>query len=245
MIGAKIRSLRKQNSITQDRLAECLGITAQAISRWESGICYPDIGLLPAIADYFDVTVDELLCVDQSKKESKISGAVQSAHEAQCGSRFDEAVEILRSALREHPSSYLLHTELACAIGGIDNGVTISKESCDEAIKLCMRVLDNCVDDKLRLRANAILCWIYARHLVDRDRAMEIARNLPELYQCRAATMAETLKILPPMPEAKEQIVKAVGLLLVLFGNPLAYRAEQEPAMCIYALIEELEGFSL
>ena len=47
-IGEKVKLLRKKNDVTQDRLAEYLGITAQAISRWESETCYPDIELLPA-----------------------------------------------------------------------------------------------------------------------------------------------------------------------------------------------------
>jgi len=42
-IGEKIKLLRKKNDITQDKLAEYLGVTAQSISRWESGTCYPDI----------------------------------------------------------------------------------------------------------------------------------------------------------------------------------------------------------
>jgi len=52
-VGGKIKSLRNKNDVTQERLAENLGITAQAISRWESGSCYPDIENLPAIADFF------------------------------------------------------------------------------------------------------------------------------------------------------------------------------------------------
>ena len=60
-IGEKIRLLRKKSDVTQDRLAEHLGVTPQAVSRWESGVCYPDMNYLPAIADYFSVTMDDLL----------------------------------------------------------------------------------------------------------------------------------------------------------------------------------------
>ena len=60
-IGEKIRLLRKKNDVTQDKLAYHLGVTPQAVSRWESGVCYPDMNYLPAIADYFSVTMDELL----------------------------------------------------------------------------------------------------------------------------------------------------------------------------------------
>ena len=57
-IGEKIRLLRRKNDVTQDQLAAYLGVTPQAVSRWESGICYPDMGTLPAIADYFSVNMD-------------------------------------------------------------------------------------------------------------------------------------------------------------------------------------------
>ncbi|HBR31988.1 MAG TPA: XRE family transcriptional regulator, partial [Clostridiales bacterium] len=120
-IGEKVKLLRKKNDVTQDRLAEYLGITAQAISRWESETCYPDIELLPAIADFFGITVDELLCVDQAKKESKIKEYINEANNFQLLGDFDSAIQIYRRALREYPSSFQLQVELACAIGAIDN----------------------------------------------------------------------------------------------------------------------------
>ena len=49
-IGKKIRLLWKNNDVTQDKLAAYLGVTPQAVSRWESEICYPDIETLPQIA---------------------------------------------------------------------------------------------------------------------------------------------------------------------------------------------------
>ena len=57
-IGTIIKKLRLENDITQDMLANAIGITPQAISRWESEVAYPDIELLPQIADYFSVSID-------------------------------------------------------------------------------------------------------------------------------------------------------------------------------------------
>ena len=59
--GAKIRELRRRDGRTQEHLAEALGVTAQAVSRWESGGSYPDMEMIPAIANYFHVSIDELL----------------------------------------------------------------------------------------------------------------------------------------------------------------------------------------
>lgn len=59
-LGNKIASLRKQNNITQEALAQKLGVTNQAVSKWESDTCCPDVTLLPKIADIFDISLDAL-----------------------------------------------------------------------------------------------------------------------------------------------------------------------------------------
>lgn len=60
-VGRKIAELRKAQGLTQDELSEKLGVTPQAVSKWENDLSYPDILLLPQLAQLFDVTVDELL----------------------------------------------------------------------------------------------------------------------------------------------------------------------------------------
>ncbi len=60
-IGTKIATLRKQKDITQEEMANAIGTSAQAISKWERGKNYPDIELLPIIADFFSTTIDNLL----------------------------------------------------------------------------------------------------------------------------------------------------------------------------------------
>ena len=64
-----LKRLRKEKGITQEKLSEILDVSAQSVSRWELSICYPDIEMLPAIANYFEVTVDELLSNDIRSKE--------------------------------------------------------------------------------------------------------------------------------------------------------------------------------
>ena len=61
--------LRKEKGMTQEKIAEALGVTSQSISRWELNICYPDLELLPSIANYFGVTVDRLLSNDADAKK--------------------------------------------------------------------------------------------------------------------------------------------------------------------------------
>ncbi|WP_073011011.1 helix-turn-helix domain-containing protein [Clostridium amylolyticum] len=60
-IKLKIAELRKNRGIAQQDLADVLGVSFQSVSKWETGVTMPDITLLPSIAEYFNVSVDELL----------------------------------------------------------------------------------------------------------------------------------------------------------------------------------------
>ena len=240
-IGRKIRSLRTKADVTQDRLAEYLGITAQAISRWESEICYPDIEILPAIADFFNVSLDELIGVDLAIKENKIHAYMEKAHQAQCNGNFAQAVTIYREAVSQYPSSYQLQACLASAIGCVDNGVKISLESANEAIHLCRRILEDCVDDPIRYNALTILCWIYYRQLDDLEKAMEIVSQLPKLYHCQEIVQAETLQMRMPSETSEEFIGSLISALLIAFDKPKFAYCDNKKVM-IEILIDELNG---
>ena len=58
------KQLRKEKGITQEKIADVFGVSSQSVSRWELCVCYPDIEMLPSIANYFGVTVDYLLSND-------------------------------------------------------------------------------------------------------------------------------------------------------------------------------------
>lgn len=70
-IGEKIKALRKESNISQNVLAEHIGVSYQSVSKWENGICMPDISVLPLLAAFFDITIDELL--DYNKERIKAS----------------------------------------------------------------------------------------------------------------------------------------------------------------------------
>lgn len=70
--GSTLKELRKKRGLTQEQLAEYLGISSQAVSKWENNISYPDVSLLPVLANYFQVSTDELLGVDTAKRTETI-----------------------------------------------------------------------------------------------------------------------------------------------------------------------------
>ena len=70
-IGTKIRELRKQRGITQRELAEYVRVSVQAVSKWESNSPLPDITLLPMLADFFCVTINDLFELDIKQSTSE------------------------------------------------------------------------------------------------------------------------------------------------------------------------------
>jgi two-component system, chemotaxis family, chemotaxis protein CheY len=68
-VGKKISELRRNKNITQEKLAAELGVSVAAVSKWETGNSLPDILMLCSIADFFDITTDELLGRNKNKKK--------------------------------------------------------------------------------------------------------------------------------------------------------------------------------
>lgn len=71
-IGNQIKQLRQRRGTTQEALAEHLGVTPQAVSKWERGAATPDIGLLPELSAYFGVTIDELFALSDETHMERI-----------------------------------------------------------------------------------------------------------------------------------------------------------------------------
>ena len=82
-LGMMISSLRKEKGMTQLELAEKMGVTDKAVSKWERDLSFPDINSIPKLAEIFDVSVDDLMQVKAEHKEnlskSKINEIVDTA----------------------------------------------------------------------------------------------------------------------------------------------------------------------
>ena len=79
-LGKNILELRKQKNVTQEDMAAELGVTAAAVSKWENGYTLPDIMMLCAIADYFQVTTDELLGRAKAHQTAAVSDQERRLH---------------------------------------------------------------------------------------------------------------------------------------------------------------------
>lgn len=192
-IGKKIRLLRKNNDITQDKLAAYLGVTPQAVSRWESEICYPDIETLPQIADFFGVGMDELLCYDSVQKEARIREYLANAEALADNEKLGECLALLREAYAEIPSSFEIQLELAKVLSAISAEGKPRKNDLMEAVSLCNHILDYCTDDELRDETKKTLCDIYSHQLGNDKMALDIAEKLHSMDYSKEIVKATVL----------------------------------------------------
>ncbi|MBQ8404627.1 MAG: helix-turn-helix transcriptional regulator, partial [Clostridia bacterium] len=104
-IGENIRKFRKKNDLTQEALAERLGVTYQSVSRWENGTTYPDLEFLPAISELLGVSADELIGMPQIEKEKKAAEAFDELRR-ECMKRDYDAEHII-ALLRDIRRNYI------------------------------------------------------------------------------------------------------------------------------------------
>ena len=108
-LGQKIRELRRRDGRTQEALAEAIGVTSQAVSRWEANGGYPDMEMIPSIANYFGISIDELFGYnnERSKKIDELAAKIDQMNFQNNGEdiNIDECISLARNALIEFPGN--------------------------------------------------------------------------------------------------------------------------------------------
>lgn len=102
-IQENIRALRKEKNLTQEALAEAMGVSCAAVSKWEKGQCAPDLSTLTALADYFQVSVDAML--DHHVKADRQEAMLAQLNEALDSRETERAASVCRALLRSYPNS--------------------------------------------------------------------------------------------------------------------------------------------
>lgn len=190
-IGETIKRLRKEREITQEEFAEVRGVSCQSVSRWENENCYPDIELIPTIADFFGISTDRLLGVDEITEKENINKYLERFQKAISKGELDECISIAREGVKEYPNSYVLLDKLMYALfasGDDDGNIPEWKENMDkydaEITTLGERMMKYCPDLNIRLTATARLAFNHCLH-GRKEIGKRIFETLPTMELCQ------------------------------------------------------------
>lgn len=178
-IGENLKRLRKEKGFTQEQLAERLNVSFQAVSKWECGDGYPDIVMLPSIAQIFGVSLDEFVGMQKicSNKEAEKILAQVDANESR-GLRA-ENVMLLREVVKRFPNNYMMSAKLASNLFCIESkGEEAGEERSAEAAEIAEFILANCTDRKITDWMRVDICYYYY-WAGNKEKALERADELP------------------------------------------------------------------
>ena len=226
MIGDKLKKLRRDRNLTQEEVATHIGISYQAISKWERGDGYPDITMLPTLANYFGVSVDELIGMDEISSAQRLDDINQKWQENREKGSHKENVELMRSALKIYPNNALLLIQLSASLERLDGTEKEQKEYLRESILLHEQILRYCDDSEIRGAALFNISDSYYRY-GEYEKAVEYATKLPNLYKTRETAL---VRILRDDAQKKEMAKSAIEPLAWLLSYHLTAISETENA---------------
>ena len=178
-IGSTIKRLRREKNITQEQLAEYLGITSRAISQWECDRTAPDISQIPALCHIFDVSSDVILGIDIEKNNEEIKKYLTRAAELGNQGKSSERTALLREANKKFPRDYKIMQSLAYSLVCEYSRKGIKEY--DEVFNLCNRILAECTDSTTRYEAIDTLGHAYA-YAGKNDEMLKLAKEMPRTY---------------------------------------------------------------
>ena len=200
-----LKKLRHSKEVTQEQLAIHLGVTSQSVGKWERGEGFPDITMLPSIALYFGVTVDELLGIDKLRITEKIEQYKKKSYELRHNGKVHDNFELWKKAYREFPEEHRVQEEYMNALYSvcssepveIVDGVMQSwavnlKEKGAEILSVGDHLLETCTDRDIVNSAVQIMCYT-AYHMGLSALAKEYAEKLGSVYTSKEEVLAVIL----------------------------------------------------
>lgn len=141
--------LRRRKKITQEQLADFVGVTKASVSKWETGQSLPDVLLLPRIAAYFDVTIDELLGYELWLSKEQIRKLYQELASDFAECPFEEVMEKSRGLVKRYYSCYPFLFQMASLWlnhAGLEKDAEKQRQILEEIRKLCEHIIEDCKD---------------------------------------------------------------------------------------------------
>jgi transcriptional regulator with XRE-family HTH domain len=195
-LGKKIRELRKNRNISQEVLAQYLGVSFQAVSKWENDTAMPDVTLIPAIASFFGVSTDELFDYNRLETEKKVEEICVRAYEVRKADP-GKAEKILREGLKQYPGNEIILNNLLYTMR--------TPERSEEVVTLCKTLIESAVEDEVKYDALRILAETY--HERGEQALVEpTLERIPELYFTRLELAAKLLEGDKALEAARKQL---------------------------------------
>jgi len=179
-IGEKIKELRKKNDLTQEKLADYLCVSYQAVSKWETGISSPDLSLIVPLTRLLHVSADELFGLNETEPDKR-RDEIQAVYDATWKTGdLQERHKIAEAAVKEYPGEmkyldWLAWTTAMCSFDHVDDETYRAEQ--EKAIKIFATIIENCTDEKIKNHA----IFGITQYLQFRGRKDE-ARKYADLY---------------------------------------------------------------
>ncbi len=224
-LSENITRLRRERKLTQEELADFLGVTKASVSKWENAQSMPDILLLPRLAVFFGVTIDELIGYEAQLSREQIRRCYGELSKDFVNLPFDEAAQKVRAMAHRYYSCYpfLLQLSILCWNHFmLAKSQEEGKKMLQEAIQWCDRILDHCKDtlvcsDALSLKAGLNLQLGRADEVIE---ALEPALDPSRLAGQDGGVLVQAYRMAGKIQEAKNYVqVKEYTSLLNLVGN--------------------------
>ncbi|MBQ8746911.1 MAG: helix-turn-helix domain-containing protein [Clostridia bacterium] len=173
-VGTVIKKLRHDRKMTQEALAEYLGVSTNAVSQWECDKTAPDISHIPVLANVFEVSADVLLEIDiaKSRKKAELDDFTRRYHELHSKGKNAERLELCRGMQKKYPNDETVRFYLLCVLQN-----AYIDECFDEITSLGEQLLDSS-DIEHKTGAICALCLSYL-HKGDKKKAMQYAEMMP------------------------------------------------------------------
>ena len=227
-IGNKIKILRKQRGITQEQLADSIGVSFQAVSKWENNIALPDITLAPLLASYFSVSMDELFDFNLKEMECAVKNIADEAYEYRESNPL-ESRRILEEGLKKHPENDVLLNSLLYVLNYSDNP--------DETIGVASKIIEKTTQSDIKYDALRFLAYAY-KAKGDFKSAEAAIEQIPEITFTKLTEKAYLLSGQAKFEAAeKQKLISSENLIQMMWKSAEYY---EENGM-IDKAIEETE----
>ncbi|MBQ7921912.1 MAG: helix-turn-helix transcriptional regulator [Clostridia bacterium] len=185
----RLKTLRLSRNLTQSEVAAALNVTTQAVSKWESQICLPDIALLIPIADFYGVTVDYLLGHDITEKEKEISDYLtyyDSNFAFYHSEEWNDEMQKARKMLRKYPSDHRLMLVLCSTLLMFYKRCDPDSKYLTELLELCEHIISQNTDTPIRHQATQWMIYAYYE-LGLYENVKKIVDTMPDLSLSKEA----------------------------------------------------------